>query len=74
MSMRRDDVASMLVRRHFNTMCPLGLFRDAFQVSYKYTWTINFIEHTIKAIAQVLTSNGLSLWRRKTILSVVSPL
>ena len=23
-SMRRDDVASMLIRRHFGTICPLG--------------------------------------------------
>ena len=26
-SMRRDDVASTLIRRHFRTKCPLGTFR-----------------------------------------------
>ena len=28
-SMRRDDVISTLIRRHFGTKCPLGNFRTA---------------------------------------------
>ena len=43
-SMRRDDVASMLIRRHFGTKCPLGLFYTSYyQYQYNYfTFVMNF--------------------------------
>ena len=31
-SMRRDDVASTLIRRHFGTKCPLGNFPVKIQI------------------------------------------
>ena len=31
-SMRRDDVASTLIRRHFGTKCPLGSYESAEQL------------------------------------------
>ena len=42
MSMRRDDIASKLIQRHFGTTCPLGIKNvhnhDLFTFKYKISY------------------------------------
>ena len=47
--MRRDHVASTLIRRNFNVVCPLGLFRDwnSFPYDDKSVNMTDFFKHNL---------------------------